>query len=90
MRPSITQQSTVELLQEAQKLIKQANDFLISEGKVVDFGKYLTIKRYCKKYGIKDESVVTNWIRRGIIPPEDIAIIEELNGLRMICDRSYK
>ncbi len=90
MTHTITQQSREELLQEAQKLIKQANDFLVSEGKVVDFGKYLTIKRYCQKYGIKDESVVTNWIRRGIIPPEDIAIIEELNGLRMIRDRSYK
>lgn len=90
MTHTITQQSTEKLLQEAQKLIQQANDFLVSEGKVVDFGKYLTIKRYCQKYGIKDESVVTNWIRRGIVPPEDMAIIEELNGLRMIRDRSYK
>ena len=90
MTHTITQQSTEELLQEAQKLIKQANGFLVSDGKVVDFGKYLTIKRYCQKHGIKDESIVINWRRRGTVPPEDIAIIEELNGLRMIRDRSYK
>jgi uncharacterized protein YutE (UPF0331/DUF86 family) len=70
--------------------IKQAKSFLVSEGQIVDFGKFLTIKNYCQKYGIKDESVVTNWIRRGIIQPEDIHVFKELNGLRMIRDRAYK
>lgn len=79
-----------KLLEETQGLIQQAKDFLVAEGKVVELGKFLTIKRYCEKHGIKNEAVVTNWIRRGIVPAEDVAVIEELNGLRMIRDRVYK
>ena len=90
MDQTTASQSTTGLLAETGKLIQQAKDFLVSEGKVVDFGKFPTIKRYFQKYNIKDESVVTNWIRRGIIPPDDIEVIEELNGLRMIRDRVYK
>ncbi len=82
--------NVADLLAESRALIEQAKTFLISEGKVVEFGKYLTIKNYCKKYEIKDESLVTNWIRRGIVPPEDVHTFEELNGLRMIKDRQYR
>jgi hypothetical protein len=78
------------LLQQTQKLIEQAKDFLVSEGKVVNLDKFLTIKKYCQKYDIQEESVVTNWIRRGIIPIEDIHVFQELNGLRMIRDKIYK
>jgi len=82
--------TTYELLEETQDLIQRAKNFLVAEGKVVELGKFLTIKRYCQKHGIKNEAVVTNWIRRGIVPLEDVAVIEELNGLRMIRDRVYK
>lgn len=84
------QQTVSELLEETKVLIKQAKSFLVSEGQIVDFGKFLTIKKYCQKYGIKDESVVTNWIRRGVIQPKDIHVFKELNGLRMVRDRAYK
>ncbi|WP_373511354.1 hypothetical protein [Persicitalea sp.] len=83
-------QTTSELLEETQGLIQRAKDFLVAEGKVVELEKFLTIKRYCEKHEIKNEAVVTNWIRRGVVPAEDIAVIEELNGLRMIRDRRYK
>ena len=86
----LTAISTDQLLQETQQLIANAKNFLISEGKVVEFGKFLTIKRYCEKYNIKDESRVTNWIRRNIIPAEDVHTFPELNNLRMIRDKSYK
>ncbi len=85
-----TRQTVSELLVETQALIQRAKDFLVAEGKVVELGKFLTIKRYCQKHGIKNEAVVTNWIRRGVVPAEDVAVIEELNGLRMIRDREYK
>lgn len=85
-----TRPTTYELLEETQDLIQRAKDFLVAEGKVVELGKFLTIKRYGEKHGIKNEAVVTNWIRRGIVPLEDVAVIEELNGLRMIRDRVYK
>lgn len=79
-----------ELLRESAAAIAAAKDFLVSEGKVIDTTKYLTIKRYCEKYNIAEESVVTNWIRRGIIPAGDVIVIEELNKLRLVADRPYK
>ena len=85
VRPEIA-----ELLRQSAAAIEAAKDFLVSKGKVIDTTKYLTIKRYCEKYGIAEESVVTNWIRRGVVPPEDVIMIEELNNLRMIADRRYK
>lgn len=48
------------LLNQAQVLIEQGRNFLLNEGKVIDTTKYLTIKRYCQKYSIEEESVVTN------------------------------
>ena len=78
------------LLNQVRTLIETGKDFLLSEGKVIDSGNYLTIKRYCQKHGLSDEAVVTNWIRRGVIPAEDVEVIEELNNLRMIRDRVYK
>jgi hypothetical protein len=90
MTPIFLKQSVEELLFEAQKLVSEAKNFLINEGNIIEFDKYLTIKNYCTKYDIKDESVVTNWIRRGIIQPIDIHTFTELNGLRMIKDKIYK
>ena len=86
----LTKTNISELLKETQELIGKAKAFLVSEGKVIEFDKFLTIKKYCQKYGIKDESLVTNWIRRGIIPFDDIHVFQELNGLRMIRDKIYK
>ena len=86
----LTTISTDQLLHETKLLIEEAKNFLISEGKVVEFGKFLTIKKYCDKYDIKDESKVTNWIRREVIPAEDVHTFPELNNLRMIRDKVYK
>ena len=86
----LERKSTAELLAESKRLIEEAKQFLISEGRVVEIGKYLTIKNYCKKYEIKEESLVTNWIRRGVIPAEDVHTFHDLNGLRMIKDRLYR
>ena len=90
MEAVLEKQSVADLLAESHRLIAEAKQFMVSKGMVVEFGKYLTIKNYCKKYAIKDEAVVTNWIRRGVIPSEDVHTFEELNGLRMIKDRQYR
>ena len=82
--------STVQLLAESKQLIEVAKEYLLSKGKVVEIGKYLTIKNYCKKYGFKDESLVIDLIIRGVIPPEDVHTFEDLNGISMIKDRSYQ
>ena len=79
-----------EDLRETDKLIQKAKDFLMLNGEEVVLDEWLTIKRYCQRFGISDTQVVTNWIRRGIIPPENIKEVEELNGLKLIKAVPYK
>jgi hypothetical protein len=85
IRPNIQ-----ELLDRSRALIEEGKAFLQANGTFIELDNYLTIKRYCEKYGLQSESIVTNWIRRGVINPEDIKVIEELNGLRLIKDKRYR
>ena len=82
--------STAQLLVESKQLIEAAKEYLLSQGKVVEISKYLTIKNYCKKYGFKDESLVMDLIIRGVILPEDVHTFEDLKGISMIKNRSYQ
>jgi hypothetical protein len=52
--------------------------------------EWLTVKRYCEKFGLANTMVVTNWINRGIIPSENIKVIDELNGLKLVKAVAYK
>lgn len=81
---------TDNILKQAKELIENAKNFLISEGRVVELSDWLTIKNYCKKYGIADKSLVTNWIRRGVIKEEDIRVFPEFNNIRLVRDKKYK
>jgi len=81
---------TDDILNQAKGLIEEAKNFMLSEGKVIDLSNWLTIKNYCKKYDIAEESLVTNWIRRGIISQEDIHIFPEFNNIRLIRDKKYR
>ena len=85
IRPNIQQ-----LLDQSRTLIEEGKAFLQANGTFIELDNYLTIKRYCEKYGLQSESIVTNWIRRGVIAQEDIKIIEELNGLRLVKDKLYR
>jgi hypothetical protein len=85
IRPNIQ-----ELLDRSKALIEEGKAFLQANGTFIELDNYLTIKRYCEKYGLQSESIVTNWIRRGVITPEDVKVIEELNGLRLIKDKRYR
>ncbi len=81
---------TDELLNQTKVLIESAKNFIHSEGRVIELSDWLTIKNYCKKYNIAEESLVTNWIRRGIIPENDIRVFSEFNNIRLIRDKKYK
>lgn len=42
------------------------------------------VAEYAKRFGVKRTSVVASWIRRGIIPLEDIILVSELNDIQLI------
>lgn len=72
------------LLAEADLAINEASSYLISQGKTVDLTSWVTQKEYCKRFNIENIATVNNWIRRGIIPPENIMTVPELNDIRLI------
>lgn len=79
-----------EAIDAAKASLDKAVKFLNDNGVEYRPDEWLTVKRYCERFGIKDTHVVSNWIRRGIIPPENIQVMEELNGLKLIKAVPYK
>jgi len=73
-----------ELIADTDKMIKDSQAYLISQGEVVDLASWVTIKKYCELFNIKNTETVTNWIKRGIIPAENVLTIEEFNNTRLI------
>jgi hypothetical protein len=72
------------LIADTDQMIKDAQTYLISQGEVVDLTDWITIKEYCRRFEIKNTETVTNWISRGIIPAENVRVVEEFNNTRLI------
>lgn len=83
-------QQRKDLLSRADETIKEARQILDQNGVTYNLGEWLTVKRYCEKFGIANTQTVTNWIARGIIPPENVVEIPELNNLKLIKNVEYK
>lgn len=90
METLIKNSSTKQVIEQAESTLAEAGKLLKDRGVEYDLGEWVTIKNYCKRFGIKTEAVVVNWISRGIVPPENIHVVEELNGLRLIKAVPYK
>ena len=74
-----------KMLAEGETLIEQAELILLKKGVVMDLStEWLTQTEYCKRFGISGVNVVNNWIRRGIIPTDNVTTIPELNNIRLI------
>ncbi|RRB07850.1 hypothetical protein [Larkinella rosea] len=51
---------------------KEALRYLRSEGIDIDLDNWISVREYVKRFHLKDESVVKDWVRRGIIPPDHV------------------
>lgn len=70
---------------EASRLAQQnAIAILTVQGETIELSDWVTIKEYTRLFGLESTNVVSNWIKRGIIPPENIRIIKEFNDIRLI------
>lgn len=77
-------------LERAKTVADHAKALLDEAGIAYKLDEWLTVKRYCERFDIKDTQLVTNWIRRGVIPPENVKEIKELNGLKLIKAIPYR
>jgi predicted nucleotide-binding protein (sugar kinase/HSP70/actin superfamily) len=60
------------------------------DGKEYSLNDWVTIQNYCKMFNIESTSVVTNWIKRGRIPSENILDLKELNNIRLVKAVAYR
>lgn len=51
--------------------------------------EWITISDYSRRHNLKT-SRVQNWITRGIIPPDKVVVVPQLNSLKLIKDEVYK
>jgi hypothetical protein len=72
------------LIKESKDLLLQIDSVLATPDYTINLNEWITMKEYSKRFNLSTTNVVTNWIKRGIIPQENIRIIPMLNGLKLI------
>ena len=72
------------LIKESKDLLSQINSLLTTPDYTINLNEWVTMKEYSKRFNLSTTNVVTNWIKRGIIPQENIRTVPMLNGLKLI------
>ena len=72
------------LIKESKDLLSQIDSVLATPDYTINLNEWVTMKEYSKRFNLSTTNVVTNWIKRGIIPQENIRIVPMLNGLKLI------
>jgi len=62
---------------------------LTAEGEKIELADWITIKEYARRFELESTNVVSNWIKRGIVPANNIRDFPELN-IRLIKAVAYK
>ena len=78
---------SLDLLKEQIELLK-ARGKITYEGKDYYFGEWVTLADYARFHEISIK-VVYNWIERGIIPQENIFVLDTVNHTKMIKNITY-
>ena len=69
---------------QADKLIAESQSLLLTPDFTIDLNEWITMKEYTKRFQLSSTNVVSNWIKRGLIPPSNIRILPMLNNLKLI------
>ena len=77
-------QTFKELIAATDAVIQEGTAFLEQNGTRFPLTDWLTPAEYAKRFGLKSTNVVSNWIRRGVIPAENILHVPELNDIRLV------
>lgn len=74
----------------SKNLVEEAIDFLRQKGHEFDLTPWVTLEEYCRKFGIDTPETISEWIQKGIIPPEDVATIKIPHRIQIIRAKKYK
>jgi hypothetical protein len=81
---------TAEAKQTITKISKTISDFeqkdvvLEVNGRKYSLDEWVTLNDYIKKFDLKSTMVVNNWIKRGVVPAENVISVGRLNNLKLI------
>ena len=78
------------LIDDNEQFIAEVETYLAHNGTKFPLTEWVTIAEYAKQFGLKSTMVVTNWIKRGVIPKENILHVPELNNIRLIKAVAYQ
>ena len=86
---------TAEAKQTINKISKTISEFeqkdvvLEVNGRKYPLDEWVTLNDYIKKFDLKSTMVVNNWIKRGVVPAENVISVGRLNNLKLIKAVSY-
>ena len=69
---------------QADKLIAESQSLISTPEFVIDLNEWITMKEYTKRFQLSSTNVVSNWIKRGLVPPSNIRVLPMLNNLKLI------
>ena len=72
------------MINEIDEAIKECDMLLSTPEFVIDLNEWITMKEYTKRFQLSSTNVVSNWIKRGLVPPSNIRILPMLNNLKLI------
>jgi hypothetical protein len=81
---------TAEAKQTITKISKTISEFeqkdvvLEVNGVKYPLNEWVTLNDYIKRFDLKSTMVVNNWIKRGVVPTENVISVGRLNNLKLI------
>jgi uncharacterized membrane protein (DUF106 family) len=84
MLRSIISAKVKMMSKEADRLIAESQSLISTPEFVIDLNEWITMKEYTKRFQLSSTNVVSNWIKRGLVPPSNIRVLPMLNNLKLI------
>ena len=78
-----------ELAIEGEQALQQTTAFLEQDGVRYSLNDWLTVANYARKYAV-DTQLISNWIRRGVVPAHCVVELNALNNIRLVKDQPYR
>lgn len=69
---------------EVNRAIAEADNFITTLEFTIDLNEWITMKEYTKRFQLSSTNVVSNWIKRGLVPHSNIRTLPMLNNLKLI------
>jgi hypothetical protein len=70
--------------------LKSLTDTKLVVGKLeYSLDEWITISDYSRRHNLKT-SRVQNWITRGVIPPDKVVVVPQLNSIKLIKNEIYR